>query len=394
MLNRLRELFFIDKENSLLTKEQESSVIHDIEMINLKRMKLLLIILLIIELLFIVFNDIPNIINVETNILWRDKRFFIVHILLLLVSFCGIIYIKYLIKNDKGQFKKAYSFVVPALTAIILILISIINGLDQINSGNITSVFIANILVCSATLMIRFPIDLAIYSISFLTYIAGLFSFQKNVTIIYSNIINGIIFFIAVIIISRIIYNTQFNQMSKNIILEEVNAKLNYISNHDPLTGLANRRSFETQLKQKLEIMNHNKKSSSLILIDIDHFKSINDKYGHPIGDIVLKEISDILLKSIKNSDLATRWGGEEFLILLFETPVDVAYELANKIRIEVEKKTILIDNFKINITVSIGIAQLKSYLLNNFNSSYTLADNALYRAKNNGRNQVVAAKE
>lgn len=106
------------------------------EMINFKRMKLLLIIFLICEILFITLNEIPNLMNagIGIKLYWNDKRFLIVHLLLAFISFIGIIIINILIKKDTGEFKKVYNIVVPALTSIILILISIINGLDQINS--------------------------------------------------------------------------------------------------------------------------------------------------------------------------------------------------------------------------------------------------------------------
>lgn len=216
--------------------------------------------------------------------------------------------------------------------------------------------------------------------------------FQKDSAVIYTNIINGAIFFAAVIIISKIIYDSHFDQMYKNIKLEEANTKLNYMSNHDPLTGLANRRNFEIQIKHKMNALKDQGKSSALLLLDIDHFKLINDQFGHPIGDILLKKLSSILVKNIRSSDLVTRWGGEEFLIILFETSIDEAYESADKIRIAVEKEILEIDNFKINITISLGIALLNGDFSSNFDTSYKLADNALYKAKSQGRNQIVKA--
>lgn len=392
MKNQLFPSFFLDKTRNLLTKEQETAIIHDIEIINFKRLKIFLIILLIIEILFIGFADIPNLRNNGINVTWTDKRYFVLHLLLSIVAFAGIIITKILIKNDKGELKKIHKIVVPGLTMAMLVLISLINGLDQIKIGSTSSIFIANLVICSAVIMIRFPVNLLVYSIPFSTFIGGLLVFQKDTALLNSNIINGTIYFIAVIIISKIIYDSQFNQLTKNILLEEANLKLNYMSNHDPLTGLSNRRNFEIHAKQKMVDMNQHGEESVLILIDIDHFKNVNDKFGHPIGDMVLKEVSNILLENIKDTDLATRWGGEEFIILIFQTPVHEAYLLANKIRVAIEKKSILIDEFKINITASFGVSPLKGDFSNSFDVSYKLADKALYKAKNQGRNQVVAA--
>lgn len=389
MKNRL-QLFLNSKEDNYLTKEQEETITHDIEIINFKRMKLILIILLFIEILFIFLNDIPNLRNGGTNVTWNDKRYFVLHLLLLIIAFAGIKSIKILIKKDNGQMKKIYKFIVPGLTMAILVLISIINGLDQIKIGNTGSVFIANILICGSVLLIRFPMGLIIYSVPFCTFIAGLVIFQKDTALLVSNIINGSIFFAAVIIVSKVVYESHFIQMSRNILLEEVNRKLDYMSNHDPLTGLFNRRYFEIQAQEKMEMMSYDEKAV-LLIIDLDYFKNINDQFGHPIGDMVLKEISSILLENIKDTDLATRWGGEEFLILLFHTSIEEAYKLSDKIRAAIENKTIEIEKFKIHITASIGAAQLRGDFSESFEAAYESADQALYQAKKQGRNQVSA---
>lgn len=391
MINHFFRLFLMNETKTPITKEQEASILHGIDIINFKRMKILLSIFLIIEILFIVINDIPNLINISLNVAWSDKRYFILHLLLSIACIVGIITTKILLKNDTRKLMGIRRMVVPGLTMIILILVSIINGLDQIKAGSASSVFIANLLICSATIMLKSPLDFLVYSVPFSTFTAALIIFQKDTAILNSNIINGVIFFAAVIIISKTIYNSQFAQMSENILLEEANQKLNYLSNHDPLTGLINRRYFEAEAKQKKDINNQLNHGTALILLDIDHFKSINDTFGHPIGDIVLQEVSKILLENINHADLATRWGGEEFLLLLYGTSVDEACALADKIRISMRKNTIIIDDLKINITASFGVSELKGDYLSSFDSSYKIADKALYQAKAQGRNQVVA---
>lgn len=392
MINRLLQSFFINEQDSLLTKEQEAAIVRDIENINLKRMELLLFILLIIEILFIGFVDIPNLRNNATNVTWTDKRYFILHLSLSIISVLGIIFAKILLMNDKSKLKKFFNLIIHGITMAILVLISLINGLDQIKIGHTSSVFVATMLICGAIIMIKFPASLLVYSIPFSTFIGGLLVFQKDAALLNSNIINGLVYYIAVIFISKGVYDSQFNQLSKNVILKEVNNKLDYMSNHDPLTGLPNRRHFETQAKQKMDIMNQHGEEAALLLIDIDHFKNINDEFGHPVGDTVLKEVSDILRKNIKDTDLVTRWGGEEFIILLFQTSIQKACKTADKIRMAVQEKPIMADSFTVNITASFGVAQLKGSFLNSFEVSYKLADKALYQVKNQGRNQVVVA--
>jgi diguanylate cyclase (GGDEF)-like protein len=239
---------------------------------------------------------------------------------------------------------------------------------------------------------VRFPLNLVVYLIPFLIYLCGFVIFQHNADLLIPNSINGLIFFLIVIIISTVIYNYHCEAIAKNIILEETNVKLNYMSNHDSLTGLLNRRSFGIQVAEKMRIITETKKMAALILLDIDYFKEINDKFGHPIGDIVLKEVSYILLEYIKTNDLVTRWGGEEYLIFLFQTSIDEAYALANNIRLAIENKVIIADKFKVHITTSFGISILKDNFSNSFDISYKAADAALYQAKNQGRNKVIIA--
>lgn len=388
----MNKLYFFYKPNYPLTKDQKCNIIHDINATNIARMKLVLIIFIIVEILFILFNDIPYIMNTSSNIVWNDSRFFILHLLILFVAIIGFVLIKILTKYEERRFETIYKLLISILTILLLSLMAIINGLDQVVHENISSVFIANLIIFSGVILLRFPLNLAVYSIPFLTYLGGMVIFQHNANLLISNSINGLIFFLAVILISTVIYNYHYERIAKNIVLEETIFKLNYLSNHDPLTGLLNRRCFGTQVAEKMKIITETKKLAALILMDIDHFKHVNDNFGHPIGDIVVKEVSHILMEHIKTNDLATRWGGEEFLIFLFETSIDEAYALADNIRLAIQNKVILADKFQIKITASFGISLLKNNFSNSFDNSYKAADAALYQAKNQGRNKVIMA--
>lgn len=390
----MNKLNFFSKPILNLTEDQKSNIVHNISITNFVRMKLLLIIFVMVEILFVIFNDIPYLLDPSSNIIWKDSRFFILHLLIIVVSIVGFIIIKISTKNNIAKLKNVYKLSIPVLTILILSLMAIISGLDQLKFGNLSSVFIANLIIFSAVIMFRFPLNLIVYLIPFLTYLYGLIKFQHNIELLISNSINGLIFFVAVIIISTTIYNYRYEEIAKSILLEETNLKLNYMSNHDPLTGLLNRRSFGTQVSEKMKSITTPQESAALILIDIDRYKYINDKFGHPIGDIVLKEVSLILTEYIKTTDLATRWGGEEFLIFLPQTSINKAYLLAENIRLAIQNKVILADGFKIQVTASFGVSLLKDNLSNSFDSSYKAADVALYKAKNQGRNQVVMTSD
>ena len=390
----MNKLYFLKKLNLNLTEDEKATVIHDINVTNFSRMKLILIIFIIVEILFILFNDIPYLINHSSNVIWNDSKYFILHSLNVLVSFIGIILIKLLTKYSNNKFRLMNKLLIPILTTLILSSMAIINALDQAKPGNVSSVFIANLIIFSAVIMLRFPLNLAVYSIPFWVYLSGLVIFQNDTHLLITNIINGFIFFLAIILISTEIYNSNYEKITQNIILRETNSKLNYISSHDPLTELLNRRSFSNQVSEKMRIIGESKKIATLILMDVDHFKHVNDEFGHPVGDIVLKEVSNIIRKHIKTTDLATRWGGEEFLIFLFQTSINEANTLAENIRLEIQNKVIEVDKFQIQITASFGISLLKDNFSNSFDTSFKAADVALYKAKNEGRNQIVIAAE
>ncbi len=162
------------------------------------------------------------------------------------------------------------------------------------------------------------------------------------------------------------------------------------LSFKDPLTKLFNRRYFETKLESEFARCQRYGRESSLCMIDIDHFKKINDTYGHQSGDSILKQLGEIIQTSIRKSDVAARYGGEEFIILMPESPADRAFIAAERIRKRVEEHAFIIDDEPgyINITVSIGITGFFSYMTSK-EDFIERADRALYSAKQTGRNRV-----
>ncbi|WP_198538305.1 GGDEF domain-containing protein [Marinicella sediminis] len=160
----------------------------------------------------------------------------------------------------------------------------------------------------------------------------------------------------------------------------------------DDLTGLFNRRAFAINSNRELDFCLTSGSDFSVIMLDIDDFKEINDRYGHVAGDEVLKQLSALINSFIRRSDSVYRWGGEEFVVLLPITGLFEAHQVANKIvKIVAEHTFIINQNLKINLTVSLGVAQWvrQESLLND---TLNRADKALYKAKSNGKNAVVVA--
>jgi len=165
--------------------------------------------------------------------------------------------------------------------------------------------------------------------------------------------------------------------------LQNTKIELEQLASKDFLTGIYNRRSFEAFANALI----NSHKEIALILIDIDHFKYINDTYGHLIGDEVIKYIVDRIRTLIRNDDLFARIGGEEFVILLPDTSLKEAKKIAEKLRDSIYKDNIVLNKLDINITISLGVASLtKDETLKDLLQK---VDIALYKAKKNGRNRV-----
>ncbi len=155
----------------------------------------------------------------------------------------------------------------------------------------------------------------------------------------------------------------------------------------DPLTGLFNRRAMD----HHLEYLWEEDQDLSVLVMDIDHFKRINDSYGHAVGDIVIRNVADTLRKCIRGEDIAVRYGGEEFLVLLPNTQLEGAITVAEAIRRRIEALRLVRknDNFALDpFTISLGVA--KRHGKDDRDSLFERADKALYHAKSNGRNQVI----
>ena len=158
----------------------------------------------------------------------------------------------------------------------------------------------------------------------------------------------------------------------------------------DPLTGVANRRQFLDLGEKALSHARRNDNPCTILMLDIDHFKEINDRYGHPSGDEVLCMIVRVFRQTLRRSDIVARVGGDEFSILLLDTDTKIGQITADRLRKSVTAESLLFDDQEIQVHLSIGVAGLQPES-DNLEKLILRADNALYEAKRNGRNRVVA---
>ena len=160
----------------------------------------------------------------------------------------------------------------------------------------------------------------------------------------------------------------------------------------DPLTGAFNRRYMEAHLPRMLDRAQQSAKPLSVLMVDIDHFKSVNDTLGHAAGDNVLKSVVNLILNSVRPSDLVARMGGEEFIVIMPETALSVAELVAERLRGKIAGAPIVIDQKPegLKVTVSIGAAETLEKTRETQSALIARADAALYKAKNEGRNRVM----
>ncbi len=159
----------------------------------------------------------------------------------------------------------------------------------------------------------------------------------------------------------------------------------------DALTGTYNKRHFEQRMNEEFSYCFRNGVPLSLLMIDIDFFKKINDTYGHPAGDSVLTRVTALTKTVIRNEDILARYGGEEFVVILKGTDAEGAFVLAERLRNLIDTSPFEFEGHTIHVTISIGIASLAGQNLSDWQTMLKLADSLLYHSKNTGRNRVSA---
>lgn len=170
--------------------------------------------------------------------------------------------------------------------------------------------------------------------------------------------------------------------------LKEVNLTLFEASTHDALTGISNRRFMAERCLEEDQRATRYGSTYSMIILDIDHFKLINDEYGHATGDLMLVDFVKALSTSLRHYDIIARWGGEEFLALLIDADLATAEGVAKRMLANIRKMRVPIDDMELKLTASMGLTEHKAD--ENYDSTFRRADKALMMAKNGGRDRLV----
>lgn len=376
--------------------DMTDSVIQDkMVLINFKRLFYVAIIALplsLIEIIIFMLNsDTGNVAEIE----WRTGIIIAQLFVFLMMGIFGTL--AYFLKKEKqpNLFMRIFQYV-----AIIMIQLAgiIIVSIDQMVVSSITP-YVIVLTITGAIFLIRPLAAATIYLASFFVFYYAMGATQFNQSLLLSNRVNGLFAFGIGICLSYILWRTNSVNLQQaeyikgqKIELEAKNKQLEQLAFYDPLTGLFNRRYFEEQLRNEISRISRYGNESCVAIMDIDFFKVINDTYGHPVGDQLLKRIALNLNRQLRKTDILSRWGGEEFIILLPNTSLLTAQYVAEKIRGVIGNELFIVEDRKIHITVSFGVALLINDSTDTFEYSYMNADKALYNAKQNGRNRVEIA--
>jgi diguanylate cyclase (GGDEF)-like protein len=271
-----------------------------------------------------------------------------------------------------------------------------ITAVDQWITPNITPFFIVCI-VCGLVIYLRPEIAAGLFIAAWLLFSTLLGMTQQSPEVLLSNRINGLAVCVIGFCISVLMWRKFTTIAVQKHLLEKTHSELQLkqrelerLTRQDGLTGLFNRNTFVELSNNELKRAKRQGSSTTILLLDLDHFKRINDTWGHPAGDAVLRHVAQTMVNSVRSTDLVGRLGGEEFIVLLPHTSAETGRKIAEKIRQRLEVSELRWEGTRISVTASIGLSGTSADESREFDSLYTEADKALYLAKQRGRNRVI----
>ena len=275
---------------------------------------------------------------------------------------------------------------------------ALISAIDQLVTSNITPLLVGCTLAALAFL--HRPLSaLWLFSLTLGLFLFGIQQTQSSPAQLLSNQVNGLSSCTIGLLLAWLQWrnfvqiNTQKQRLQAQAqLLEEQNHKLSYLAEHDPLSGLLNRRAFNGIVEHELLRFQRTQQPLCLLLLDLDHFKTVNDRFGHPLGDVVIKRVATLLSSQVRSLDSLARLGGEEFMLLLVDCDREHGLQIAEHLRQLVETHLKVVDGNAVALTVSIGLSYLEAGQSGTYDSLYVASDRALYSAKQDGRNRVKVA--
>lgn len=286
------------------------------------------------------------------------------------------------IKKENKVFLK-YSQMILYIAVFLALLLSILNSFYAQQISSDMSIYIMALFSIVASVRLRPLIMLSLLSINYTIFAVGIGFFQTNLIYQFSHIVNGAIMNMIAFIISIMFYHYSIKTYEDELDISLKNLELKKLSERDGLTDLYNHRAISNILEVWIEEEKINKGKIYLGMIDIDNFKHINDKYGHSFGDEVLKQIADKIKENLRPNDVACRYGGDEFVILLKNISGDEVRAILQKILSEVRTAK-FIEN---NLSFSCGVAKWNGEVKDEL---FERADGFMYQVKNAGKDNFM----
>ncbi|NLT96701.1 MAG: GGDEF domain-containing protein [Christensenellaceae bacterium] len=288
---------------------------------------------------------------------------------------------------DRAMFVLQYMLVAVIMTLGIIIVV-----FDQMVMTNITA-FVLMCIIVGIILLIRPLVSLIIYVITYVMYYFLLMLTITDAQMLLTNRVNGVIAVGIGFFLSCILWHYNYMNIIQMRRIEAQQKQLEQMAYFDPLTDLPNRRLLEKLIKREIASIRRYGHETAIINLDLDNFKSINDTYGHPVGDNMLRQFADFLTANVRETDTVARFGGEEFIILMPQTSAEEGCIFAERLRQLIMEKRFTVGSVTLQITASFGVSSMRDIIdCDSMDDYYFLADKALYLAKQNGKNRVEKA--
>ncbi|MBA1148614.1 GGDEF domain-containing protein [Ectothiorhodospiraceae bacterium WFHF3C12] len=263
-----------------------------------------------------------------------------------------------------------------------------ITAVDQLVTPNMTPFLVAAILVAVVFIMHPLP-ALTVYTGAFVLFYWAVGLVRTDEAVVLSNRVNGLTAVALGFSLAMMLWTSYLRRAQQQLHIADQQARLQALATVDPLTGVLNRRRFEEAVATEVARLGRSHDESCLLLMDMDHFKAINDRFGHPVGDQVLRFVAALLQQNLRRYDVLARWGGEEFIMLFPGTSLAAGREIAEKLRRAIEHADFDAGGEPVGLSASFGLVALGTTGPGAFAETYARADKALYAAKDQGRNRV-----